>query len=227
MNWSMAALATLVALMVIAAGLQVYAVRLRNTPQRAPDVAANLSSQESELRSEISALRARLAMADPSSPAPPDAPDRGAPPALPTIWVTYKPKSQASPREMEALVFEKEERDPAIKSIRLAPLKWEVARPISLHNVMGPLRAQPVECKFTAFEQTGNAQILYELPELLRHMMKNLGGDAQPSLKVYYEDFNGSWFCRNFVLSIDPYDRIAMDPVGSVQRCEPPPPEKS
>ena len=142
----------------------------------------------------------------------------------PRLWVDYKPETRGSsdPGESEALIFSKEG-DAAIRTIQVGPLIWTIreTRPINLHSVIGPLRAQPVECKFTAFEQIGNAQTLYQLPGLFREMMRKFGPQAQPAVEISYEDFDGNWFCRAFVLAIDPYNRIVWEP-DPVRLAKPP-----
>ena len=138
----------------------------------------------------------------------------------PTLWVDYKPKGTTA-LEAESLIFRKE--GPHIKTIQPGPLIWTVRelRPINLLSVIGPLRTEPVECKFTAFEQRGDTQMLKELPELLREMMGKFGNDVHPSIEIYYEDYGGNWFYRTFILLIDPWGKIVWEP-GPVQSCAPP-----
>jgi hypothetical protein len=80
----------------------------------------------------------------------------------PKLWVEYKPEKRDTddPSKWEALIFSKEGGG-AIRTIRVRPLVWTVreARPITLHSVIGPVRAQPVECKFTAIEQIGTSPL--------------------------------------------------------------------
>jgi hypothetical protein len=52
--------------------------------------------------------------------------------------------------------------------------------------------------RFTAFEQTGNTQHLYQLPDLLQAMMCKHGLEAQPTVEISYEDDEGHWFRRSF-----------------------------
>ena len=60
----------------------------------------------------------------------------------------------------------------------------------------------------------------YELPELLREMMRKYGLQAQPSSETLYENFDGNWFSGEFILAIDPFDRIVWEP-GPVQLATP------
>jgi hypothetical protein len=62
-----------------------------------------------------------------------------------------------------------------------------------------------------------NIQRLFELPELMREMMRKFGVTAQPLVEVSYEDMEGNCFHQNFVLSIDPYDKIVWEPYGSLR----------
>ena len=131
----------------------------------------------------------------------------------PKLWVDYKPRN---PTEGEALIFSKEG-DAAIKTIHVCPLVWGTIKqyPINLLSDIGPLRGQPIECRFTVFERIGGTEIpqqLYELPDLFKEMNCKVGHQTQPSVKILYEDFDGNWFCRTFVLSMDPYSQIVWKP---------------
>jgi hypothetical protein len=131
----------------------------------------------------------------------------------PKLWVDYKPRN---PTEGEALIFSKEG-DAAIRTIHVCPLVWRTIKkyPINLLSAIGPLRTQPVECRFAVFEQIGEAQMpqmLYELPDLFQEMIHKFGQQTQPSVDILYEDFDGNWFCRAFGLSIDPYSQIVWKP---------------
>jgi hypothetical protein len=134
----------------------------------------------------------------------------------PKLWVDYK-SGNSDPAGFETLIFSKEG-DAAIRTIQPGPLMWIITetRPIDLHSVIGPLRVQPIECKFTASERIGNRETIYELPDLFRQMMRKLGDQAQPSVEILYEDFDGNRFSRTFRLAIDPSDRIVWHP-GPVQ----------
>jgi hypothetical protein len=128
--------------------------------------------------------------------------------AAPRLWVDYKKKAH----ELESLVFSKTGDE--VRNIQVGPLVWNLqeVRSISLHNVIGVLRTEPVECRFTALEQVFNTQRLHDLPDLMREIMRKFTSDAQPSVDISYEDMAGNCFCRKFALSIDPYDRIVWDP---------------
>jgi hypothetical protein len=143
--------------------------------------------------------------------------DIAVPAKAPLLWVNYKPTSQDK-RQTEALIFTKEG-DGVIRNIKAGPLVWTIKeiRPVNILSEMGPLLNDPMECKFTAFQQIGTSQHVSELPELMREIMRKYGTDAQPSVDITYEDFTGNTFLRRFELSIDPYDRIAWNP-GPVER---------
>ena len=131
----------------------------------------------------------------------------------PKLWVDYKPRN---PTEGEALIFSKEG-DAAIRTIHVCPLVWRTIRqyPINLLSVIGPLRGQPIECRFTVFGRIGDTEIpqmLYELPDLFNEMIHKFGHQPQPSVDILYEDFDGNWFCRTFILSMDPYSKIVWKP---------------
>ena len=129
----------------------------------------------------------------------------------PQLWVTYKQSG-----EHEILTFSKD--GSPIKSLEVGELVWniDVRRPISLFNVIGPIRDDPVECRFTPFERHGNAQVLHSLPDLLREIVRKHDTDAQPSLCIRYQDFEGHRFMRTFVLAMDVYGRVVLNP-GSVE----------
>ena len=135
----------------------------------------------------------------------------------PRLWVQYKAATK-NPTQMEALVFSKDGNSP-VRNIQVGPLTWNVAetRPISLHNVIGVLRSEPIECRFTALEQVGNTQHVFELPELMREMMRKFDITAQPLVDVSYDDMDGTAFTQTFILSIDPYNRIVWEPIGSLR----------
>jgi hypothetical protein len=143
----------------------------------------------------------------------------------PQLWVDYKPAGAGvDPADWEALVFSNGGNVP-IRDIQIGPLVWTVEekRFINLHSVIGPLRGQPIECKFSAYEQVGTSQAQGPLPGHLREMMRKWGHEAQPHVEIVYGDFDGNWFCRAFVLSIDPFDRIVWGP-GPVQLAKHPQP---
>jgi len=135
----------------------------------------------------------------------------------PRLWVEYRSATK-NPPNMEVLIFSKDGNS-AIRNIEVGPLVWNFTetRPISLHNVIGVLRSDPIECKFTAYEQDGKMQRVYELAELMREMMKRFGVAAQPSVEVLYADMEENGFSQTFVLSIDPYNRIVWEPQGSLR----------
>jgi hypothetical protein len=135
----------------------------------------------------------------------------------PRLWVDYKPATK-NPSKMEVLIFSKDG-GTAVMNIQVGPLAWKVTetRPIALHSVIGVLRSDPIECKFSAYEEMKNIQRLFELPELMREMMRKFGVTAQPLVEVSYEDMEGNCFHQNFVLSIDPYDKIVWEPYGSLR----------
>jgi hypothetical protein len=130
------------------------------------------------------------------------------------LWVEYKAATK-NPTQMEALVFSKDGNSP-VRNIQIGPLVWNVTetRPISLHNVIGVLRSEPIECRFTAYEQIANRQRIFQLPEVMREMMRKFGVTAQPIVEVSYEDLDGTVFVRGFILSLDPDNRIVWEPSG-------------
>ena len=85
----------------------------------------------------------------------------------PTIWVSFTPahEGEADPENWQALTFSKDG-DRPIRSIQLGPLVWRTEErvDIELHNVIGPLREAPAECKFSLHRQDGVASRRYELP---------------------------------------------------------------
>jgi hypothetical protein len=133
--------------------------------------------------------------------------------APPRLWLEYRKKTSGPPPRMETLVFTKDG-ESTISKIEVHPLTWNIQKryPIILYNVIGPLRNEPIECAFGAFEQIGPARRERELPDLYREMMQEHGTDIQPSLEVSYNDERGSRYSRTFQGSIDPFDRIVWEP---------------
>ena len=134
---------------------------------------------------------------------------------VPKLWVEYKPAEAgaADPEKWQSLTFSKEG-ETAVRTIQVGPLVWTIQEsfPVELHNVIGPLRDRPVESKFSVREQVGPVSRRYELPDLFRTMMAKHNPQAQPSSEILYEDFDGNWFSRRFVLAIDPFDRVVWEP---------------
>jgi hypothetical protein len=129
--------------------------------------------------------------------------------AAPQLLVEYVPQ-KLDPLEDEHFVFANEGPG-TIKDLKIGPLIWVVRhrREINLHNVVGPLRPQQhIDCKFAAFEQKERMQHISRLTTILREA----DPDAETEVSISYCDLNGNRFSRKFLLTIDPYDRIAWDP---------------
>ena len=137
--------------------------------------------------------------------------------SAPKLWVEYKPKEMTDPLGTEFFVFDKEG-TAAIKNIQAGPLTWTIqkAYPIAFLSALGPLREQPVECRISVSELIdGNTQ-LHQVSQLVRKMAKEHGQTLQPYVDFSYEDFDGNRFLQRFVLSIDSYEKIVLEPTGPV-----------
>ncbi len=214
---------------VVAFGMIAYAVyRNLKDARRAAQLHSEIVTIKDEYKIHIEALEKKLALGkperlelEPATSNPPTATIKGSKSLrvrnMPRLWVEYKPATKKPPQR-EALIFSKDEGAP-IRYIQVGPLTWNVTetRPISLFNVIGVLRSDPIECGFTAYEQDGLMQRLFELPGLMREMMSKFGVTAQPTAEVSFEDMEGNGFCQDFVLSIDPDNRIVWEPNGSLR----------
>lgn len=153
-------------------------------------------------QNECAGLRAALDKKAEQSPIDNDAPQ---------LWVDYKGRDEKAGQEI--LVFSKDG-DRAIRIKEVGPFVWHASEsyPVSLFNVIGFIRNDPVECRFTAFREELGSQVLFKLPDLIRRMMNKFGAESQPRIDIKYEDMNGNLYSRRFVLSIDPYDRVVWEP---------------
>jgi hypothetical protein len=129
------------------------------------------------------------------------------------LLLEYHPRDVPA-RLGESLVFINEGPG-TIKVVSIGPLLWNttIRREINLHNVMGPIRAnQQAECTFAVFEKIGESQNIRDLPDMLRDVMRLIGHEAQAQMVVVYEDLNQRCVSRQFVSSIDPYNRVVWNP---------------
>lgn len=85
------------------------------------------------------------------------------------------------------------------------------ALPLSLHNVVGIVRpGDSIDARFGVADGLHSQPLIGFMRDYLQ-----VGWDTEFSTLISYEDMNGNRFARRFVLSIDPYNRIASeaDPV--------------
>jgi len=172
-----------------------------------------MAAQTREDREEISKYKARIEELEEQQTklqSAHRAPDSGALMLRPHLWIDYRSTGTQPFPHAEKLIFSTEQ-GAAIKIREVGPLVWNIRDEysITLFNVTGIIRNEPVECGFTA-EKMGH---LFHLPDLYRQMMQRFGAEAQPTMVVSCEDMEGNLFRRRFVLSIDPSDRIVWEPV--------------
>jgi hypothetical protein len=132
----------------------------------------------------------------------------------PNLWIDYKPKGVDPDQSLEVLVFSVD-KGQAIKVKEIGPLVWRRRHEFKITpcTAIGVIR-ESVACVFITFERLGvNADRSFSLPDGYREMMRRFGLDAQPTLDVICEDMDGNRFLKRFILSIDPFDGIVLEPV--------------